>query len=125
MIPANSPIPLTIINNHPIIRLCQSSSISPSTLHPTHIQSGEPACWWEVSLFNLLNFPSSGHFLTDCYTSVSLFLLNSLLGLCAGGMRYSSSTGLITITAQAFSLCRMIPTYFSPSCLSPIPYVFF
>lgn len=39
------------------------------------------------SVFGLLNFPSSGRFLTDSYTSAPLFLLNALIGPCAGGTR--------------------------------------
>lgn len=94
-----APSPLTRTSNHDHSKhmcfffLCLSLSLfitlAPSTPLPAppNIQSSEPACWWEVSLFSLLNFPSSGRFLTDSYTSVPLFLLNSLLGLCAGGMR--------------------------------------
>lgn len=63
-----------------------SVSIVPSVC-PTHIQLRQPACCWEVSLFSLLNFPTSRRFLTESHTCVPLLLLTSLLGLCAGGMR--------------------------------------
>lgn len=50
-------------------------------------QSSEPGCRWKVSLFSLLNFPTSGRFLTDSHTPVPLFLRTSLLGACEGSIR--------------------------------------
>lgn len=54
------------------------SLLVPLTPCLPNIQASQPACCWEAFLFHLLNFPSSRRFLTGSYTSVPLFLLNSL-----------------------------------------------
>lgn len=77
------------------VELCAFFCFYPSSSlwlsHPSpclpNIRASQPACCWEAFLFRLLNFPSSRRFLTGSYTSVPLFPLNSLPGLCAGGMR--------------------------------------
>lgn len=58
--------------------LYPSSSLWLSSPCLPNIQASQPACCWEAFLFHLLNFPSSRRFLTGSYTSVPLFLLNSL-----------------------------------------------
>lgn len=103
---------------------CQSASIYPSPCLP-NIQSSQPACWWEVSLFSLLNFPTSGRFLTDSHTSVPLFLLTSLLGLCAGGMRTQRwavrNHWASCLTWPYDSQLPHFPPLSSPSCLFTFP----
>lgn len=102
LLPGRSPRPLTIIISKHMctvccfffslflwLCLCPSSSLWLRL--PFSLPSKHPGRWGslpvENSVFSLLNFPSSGRFLTDSYTSVPLFLLNSLVGLHAGGMR--------------------------------------
>lgn len=122
--------PLTIIIPNIRELLCAFFCLYPSLplwlFYPSlclpNIQTSQPACWWEPSLFHLLNFPSSGRFMRGSYTSVPLFLLNSLLGLCAGGMR--EQCWLSRIPVQALSHCHMIPCYFLSSLLSAFVHVF-
>lgn len=66
---------------------CFVSGFFLSLYLPLSLLLGLPDCWWEVTLFSLLNFPTSRRFLTDSHTCVPLFFLTSLLGLCAGGVR--------------------------------------
>lgn len=87
--------PLSGVIPNICVELCAFFCFYPSSSlwlsHPSpclpNIRASQPACCWEAFLFRLLNFPSSRRFLTGSYTSVPLFLLNSLPGLCAGGMR--------------------------------------
>lgn len=91
---------------------------------PLSLLLGLPDCWWEVTLFSLLNFPTSRRFLTDSHTCVPLFLLTSLLGLCAGGARTQHwavrNHRVHCVTWTHDSLLPHCPLLLSPCC-PPFP----
>lgn len=108
-----------LLSLFPSLSLSRAVTLALSTLlpFPPNIQAGEAALPVENSVFSLLNFPSSGRFLTDSYTSAPLFLLNSLVGPCAGGTRKQHRA-----VRNHYVRCLTLP-YDSqfPFCRSPPP----
>lgn len=133
MLPGRSPRPLTIIISK---RVCAHCFFFLLSLFPSLSLYPAPSLWLclpfshslqtsrpvENSVFSLLNFPSSGRFLTDSYTSAPLFLLNSLVGPCAGGTRKQHravrnhyARGLTLPYDSQFPFLRSLPPSAQPS----------
>lgn len=134
MLPAHSPRPLTLIISTICGLFCAlfffcpflSLFVSLSLALPSKHSAQSASLLVRSFLFSLLNFPTSGRFLTDSHTSVPLFLLTSLLGLSAGSMRTQRwavrNHWAHCLTWPYDSQLPHFPPLSSLSCLSPFPH---